>query len=188
MLDFYIPHRQKNEKIILLLRRHVILILAKIIFWAIVAIMPFLLYLILGKILLEMFNSELMNAILILFVSVYYLFVWLFAFHSFVDYYLDVWIITNRRIINMEQNGLFSRTVSEQKLYRIQDVTSKLIGFYSTIFDYGDVHVQTAGEEQRFIFKQVPKPFQVAKKINQLAEENKKFESVISGEDKVHLD
>jgi uncharacterized membrane protein YdbT with pleckstrin-like domain len=187
MLEFYIPHRQKGEKIILLLRRHYIIVLAKIIFWAIAATMPPLFYLILGDIIKQMFDGKMFGPILVLFTSTYYLYVWLFAFQSFVDYYLDAWIITNRRIINIEQHGLFARTVSEQKLHRVQDVTSELKGFFSTMFDFGNVYVQTAGENPRFVFKQVPAPYQISKKIAEFAEESKKFENVISGKDKINI-
>ncbi len=187
MFEFYIPHHQKDEKIILLLRRHYIIILAKIIFWSLTAILPPLFYLIFQNVLGQIFSGEISYPILVLFTSTYYLYIWLFAFHSFVDYYLDVWIITNKRIINIEQHGLFVRTVSEQKLYRIQDVTSKLKGFFSTVFNFGEVYIQTAGKEPRFVFKQIPEPYKVAKKINHFAEESKRFQGIISGKDKISV-
>lgn len=119
----------------------------------------------------------------VLFFSLYYLFIWLFFFYSFLDYYLDIWIVTNYRIINIEQNGLFDRIISEQKLYRVQDVTSEIKGIIPTFFDYGDVYVQTAAEKERFIFKQIPHASEVRKKILALAEQNKHFQQVISQDD-----
>ncbi len=133
----------------------------------------------------ELFNNQFFAPIVILFVSLYYLYIWLFAFHSFVDYYLDVWIVTNHRVVNIEQKGLFARQVSEQKLYRIQDVTSELKGLIGTFLDFGTVYVQTAGEEARFIFKQIPHPQNVAQKINQLVEENRKFHELMNQKDEI---
>jgi len=185
MLKFHIPHHLKGEKIILLLRRHYIIIFAKIIFWAIVAVLPPIFYLIFRSVLAELFSSELLGPIVVLFTSIYYLYIWLFAFHSFVDYYLDVWIVTNERIINIEQKGLFARVVSEQRLFRIQDITSELKGFFSTLLDYGTVYIQTAGEQQRFIFKQVPAPYRVARKIGKIVEKNKKFHRLMEEKDKI---
>lgn len=112
--------------------------------------------------------------LLVILTSIYYLYIWLFFFHSFVDYYLDIWVVTNRRVINIEQKGLFSRVVSEQKLYRVQDITSEVHGIMSTMFHYGDIHVQTAGEEPRFVFKQVPHPYDVRKVILNLVEKYKR--------------
>lgn len=175
MLKFYIPHHKKGEKIILLLRRHPFIILVKIAFWAVVAILPPIFYLIFKEVLGNIFSSELLAPIIVLFTSTYYLYVWLFVFHSFVDYYLDVWIVTNERIINIEQKGLFARIVSEQRLYRVQDITSELKGIFPTMLNFGTVYVQTAAEKQRFIFKQIPDPYNVARKINRLVEQNKKF-------------
>ena len=185
MLKFHIPHHKEGEKIILLLRRHYFIILAKIILWAIAAVLPLTFYSILGDVLAESFSNDLFSPLVVLFTSIYYLYIWLFAFYSFVDYYLDVWIVTNNRIINIEQKGLFARTVSEQELYRIQDVTSELKGFFSTTLNFGTVYVQTAGEKERFIFKQIPAPYEVARKITKIVEKNKKFRRLMEREDKI---
>lgn len=185
MINFYLPQRLENEKIIILLRRHWFIIFKKIIFWAIVALLPLILYSMAKSLFDTLISNELIYPIFILLFSTYYLYVWLFIFYSFVDYYLDVWIVTSERIINIEQKGLFFRVTSEQKLYRIQDVTSELKGFFSTFLNYGTVYIQTAGEQPRFIFKEVPAPQQVAKKISQMVEQNKKFHRIMEGEDKI---
>jgi membrane protein YdbS with pleckstrin-like domain len=185
MLKFHIPHHKDGEKIILLLRRHIFIILYKIAFWGLVAILPPIFYLIFRNVLASLFFNELFSPIIVLFTSIFYLYIWLFAFHSFVDYYLDVWIVTDERIVNIEQKGLFARTVSEQKLYRVQDVTSELKGPFSTLLDFGTVYIQTAGEHARFVFKQVPNPYQVARKITKIAEQNKKFHQLMEKKDKI---
>lgn len=185
MIKFYIPHRLKDEKIILLLRRHWFIILKKIVFWGIIAIMPLVFYFILNDFVEGLISNESIYPIFILFISIYYLYVWLFAFYSFVDYYLDIWIVTSERIINIEQKGLFAREVSEQRLYRIQDVTSELKGFFPTILNYGTVYIQTASETPHFIFKEVSTPQEVAKKISQIVEQNKKFHRLMEQEDKI---
>ena len=87
--------------------------------------------------------------------------IWLYAFLIWIDYFFDVWIITNERVINIEQKGLFVRTVSELKFSRIQDVTSEVSGMIPTILNFGDVKVQTASEEDYFLFRRVPDPYHV---------------------------
>jgi uncharacterized membrane protein YdbT with pleckstrin-like domain len=87
------------------------------------------------------------------------LFVWFYAFLIWIDYYLDIWIITNERIINIEQKGLFLREASDLEFSKIQDVTTTVVGLLPTILNYGDVHIQTAGEIERFKFRQVPDPY-----------------------------
>lgn len=86
---------------------------------------------------------------------------WIYAFLIWIDVWFDTWIITSDRIINIEQHGLFSREVSELKLTRVQDVSVEVHGFFQTFLNYGDVLIQTAGEEERFQFRSVPDPYGV---------------------------
>ena len=98
------------------------------------------------------------------------MFVWVYFFIGWVDYYLDAWIVTNDRIINIEQNGLFNRVISEQRLYRVQDVTAEVGGIIKTFFNFGTVFIQTAGEVGRFNFEEIPEPYLVKKIILELHE------------------
>lgn len=175
MINFFLPHRLDGEKIIMLVRRHPFAIFIKIGFWLLVSFIPPIFYLFLSEIYKSAIPTQLQIPLLYVLLSLYYIYIWLFIVFSYVDYYLDVWIITNERILDIEQKGLFNRVTSEQKLFRVQDVTAETKGFFQTLLNFGDVYVQTAGETQRFIFKQVHRPEFVAKKIIDLAEANKKF-------------
>ncbi len=109
---------------------------------------------------------------LVLLLSVYFLGIWLMYFHSFIDYRLDSWILTDQRIVNVEQQGLFDRVISELSITKVQDVTSEVHGHMQTFLDYGNVYVQTAGEQQRFVFLNVPHPEEVSRlvvKVNDAA-------------------
>ena len=109
--------------------------------------------------------------------SVYYLSILLFFFTSFISFYLDVWIVTNDRIIDIEQFGLFSRTISELELFRIQDITTNVHGIFPTIFKYGDVTIQTASINTTIIFHNVPYPDKIRQNLLELAHEDYKFHS-----------
>lgn len=85
--------------------------------------------------------------------------IWILGFVIWVDYYFDIWIITNERVINIEQKGFFTRTMSELKISKIQDITTDVVGAIPTVLNFGDVHIQTAGEQERFFFRQVPDPY-----------------------------
>ena len=98
-----------------------------------------------------------------------FLFLWLFGFLVWIDYYFDVWIITNERIVNIEQKGLFNRHISELRFSRVQDVTASVDGLVPTMLNFGDVYVQTASEEDHFIFRQVGDPFAVKDEVMRLA-------------------
>lgn len=101
----------------------------------------------------------------VLITGLYYMVAWLTFYHAFVDYHLDVWVLTDERIVNIEQQGLFDRTISELNIAKVQDVTSEVHGKIQTLFDYGNVYIQTAAEQQRFAFLQVPHPEEVARLV-----------------------
>ena len=120
---------------------------------------------------------------LLLFVeSIGAIFVWIYGFFIWIDYYFDIWVITSERIINIEQKGLFVRSMSEVKYSRIQDVTAEEKGVIPTMLDYGDVFVQTAAEKERFIFSHVPGPYDLKDMIMNMQKEQIKEETNELGE------
>lgn len=72
-----------------------------------------------------------------------------YAIHSWITWYFDCFIITDQRIVDIDQRSVFSREVSETALANIQDVTYKVEGILATVFNYGTVEVQTAGADQK---------------------------------------
>src|SRR3990167_7284967 len=85
-------------------------------------------------------------------------FLMLFLFVHWLEFYLDVWVVTNERVINVDQRRLFSRRVSEVRLAQVQDITSEVEGFLHTFFKFGDINLQTAAESGKFTFKNIPNP------------------------------
>lgn len=99
--------------------------------------------------------------------------IWIYSFLIWVDYYFDIWIITNERIINIEQKGMFTRKVSEMTYAKIQDISTEVVGFIPTVINYGDVKVQTAGENENFIFRTVSDPYQIKNVIAEMQKKSK---------------
>lgn len=171
MLSIYrLPNHIEGEKLIKIVRKDIFILLKKVALSAVLAVLPLAFFYAADSSFPEIMGSEIGYPLTILGASAYYLFVWLFFFFVFIDYYLDVWIITSERIIDVEQRGFFSRVISEQRLDKIQDVTSEVHGVAPTLLGYGDVFVQTAGARERFFFRQVPNPEQIRNTIIRLAE------------------
>ncbi|OGF25236.1 hypothetical protein A2331_06005 [Candidatus Falkowbacteria bacterium RIFOXYB2_FULL_34_18] len=147
------------------------------------AVLPFAFFYLMITTNLGLLESEIIYPIIVLSTSAYYLFTWLFFFFSFIDYYLDVWIITDKRIIDIQQRGFFSRIISELKIFRIQDVTSEIQGAIPTLLKYGEVFIQTAGTDQRFKFHEVPDPNGIRDIIIKLIQKNRKEQSQETGLD-----
>lgn len=70
-------------------------------------------------------------------------------------------IITTNHIVDIDQIGLFNRTISTLHLDEIQDISAKVSGPLQTILKYGTIIVQTAGERENFVFDFVPRPYEL---------------------------
>lgn len=167
--------QKQYEKIIYLLRRDTVTFVPRILLLAVLAGVGYGLYFLLKLLFPTLFINNSSLAVLILLGGVYALSVWLFFYTAFVNYFLDIWIVTNDRIIDIRQQGLFARTVAELDLFRVQDVTSECHGLFATMFDFGNVYIQTAGEKERFTFFNVPEPHKIREAIIQMADEDRKF-------------
>ncbi len=174
MLHLNLPGKLPGEKIIQVIRRDGFVLFKRLVLVVILIGLPALVGILLIYASPNLLQGRISYPLIVLAVSGYSLFICLFLFFSFIDYYLDFWIITSERIIDVRQEGFFSRTVAESKLFQIQDVTSELKGFFQFIFKFGDVHIQTAAEVGRFIFSQIPNPEKVRNIIIKLAEEKKR--------------
>lgn len=96
---------------------------------------------------------------LILLVAVLMLHIfWVMAFVILADFYLDIWILTDRRVISIEQKGLFARRIIEFELNKVEDITVEIRGMIETFMDFGNVTLYTASENQNFVFKHIKNP------------------------------
>lgn len=181
---FKLPNQLPKEKAVKILRRDLFILFKKAFLVFLMVLAPLVIYIFLVNVFPVIWENALLYALLVLAGSVYFLFIWLFAFFFFIDYYLDVWIVTNRRIISIEQKGFFSRTVSELKLFRIQDVTVNTEGVFPTLLNYGSVYVQTAGSKRNFHFEQIPQPDEVKDEIINLIRKDRKRKEIREKETK----
>jgi len=159
-----------NENILAVYRRHWI-----ILFWDIFTIISIGLFVLLAGTILKKFMPSMFvspwRQIFFWMAILLYHGLWIAFFARFADYWLDSWILTNERIIDIEQKGLFSREVSEFKLDKIQDISVDVSGVIPTLFHYGDVQIETAGFEREFVFKTVPNPQNVKSEILKMQDE-----------------
>ncbi|HSD55599.1 MAG TPA: PH domain-containing protein, partial [Candidatus Saccharimonadales bacterium] len=89
----------------------------------------------------------------------------LMLFVSTIIYWQNQWVITTDSITQITQNGLFGRHVSQLSMENLEDVTVNQDGILPHMFNYGTLHLETAGERSKFIFPYCPNPNQVAREI-----------------------
>lgn len=167
--------KKPGEHPVFILRRHWFTFISTIVLFVFLIIIPFAVAYGIRVLFPEMeWNETAAYPLIVLICSVYSLFVLLFFYIRFIDYYLDLWIVTNERIIDIAQNGLFSRMITEFELGRIQDVTTDVRGVLGTVLHFGDLTVTTASSTNSIIFHQIPNPDQVREELIRLAAEYRK--------------
>ena len=164
---------KNQESLVIFLRRHWISLFTQIIPIFSITLLILLAYFFVNffdlKQTMGEFGWQMVNFI----VTLACLLLWVLFFVVFLDYYLDVWIVTNERIIDIRQKGLFRREISELPLDNVQDLTTEIIGVIPTLYDFGDLYIQTAGKRERFIFLSIPHPERIRDVILLLSEKEK---------------
>jgi hypothetical protein len=167
------PSQQPDEKIVLIVREHWFRLFVKIFVIALLSLLPWLFQaLLINSNILE--QSETATLIAAAVINVYYLGLLISLFIVFVLYYLNVHIVSEERVVDIDQVGLLSREVSELNIETIEDVSSHTVGVFGNLLNYGTVFVQTAGGTERFEFHNVPDPTKISGIILDLYEKHGK--------------
>jgi len=74
------------------------------------------------------------------------------------DWANDRYIVTNKRVIHHERVYFFFESQKEAYLDKIQDVTIDIASPLATVFNFGDVKIETAGPGDPIKFQTVSKP------------------------------
>ncbi len=81
------------------------------------------------------------------------------------EYSNDICIVSNQRVISIDQEGFFRREIAEAELDKIQEVEYQTHGLLETTFNFGDIHIQTASAHSNLVLKDVPRPYEVQQQI-----------------------
>jgi len=150
-----------KEHIILLLRKHPITNLGWIITVILMALAPlFLSYFVPVDRLPD--NYQLIALMF------WYLITLGFAVEKFINWFFNVNIVTDERVFDVDFVHLIYREITDANLDQIQDVTTQVGGVIRTMFNFGNVMVQTAAEIPQIEFISVPKPDVVAQILREL--------------------
>lgn len=91
------------------------------------------------------------------------------CFYFFLKTYI-IWsknkfVITNMRVIDIDQHGFFHKVVSECNYDKIQDVSYSIKGLFSTIFHFGNIQIQTAGNTANLELRYLKNPEKIQELI-----------------------
>lgn len=150
--------QKPHETIILFLRSHFITNISWIIFTVILVVLPLIITLFLPLFKIDFFSSPTVIRFTTVYVLFYYLLIFSYVFISFLHWFYNVFIISSARVVDIDYSDIVVHNIAITNLSHIEDVNYTQSGFIPTLFNYGNVFVQTAGNERNFEALSVPKP------------------------------
>jgi hypothetical protein len=154
---------EPDEEVLTVVRKHWFIIAAELFGTFMLALLPFFI-LVVFVFLPEQWNVLDLHPERYLAVITYAISGWLalclmIAYATWTHYYLDLWVITDRRIIVIDQVTFFNRNVSIFRLERLQDIEYYIKGLLPTFLNYGTIRAQTASSfESNFETRGLPDP------------------------------
>ena len=154
-------NKDEEEKVILILRKHPITNLK----WMIISF--FMLILPPFVSVLPVFDALPGKYFLLILLSWYMISI-AYVFENFLSWYFSVSIVTDERVFDVDFYNLIYRKITDAEIEEIQEVTVQIGGGLRTMFNYGDVTIQTASEMPEIVYEAVPMPDRVAKVLREL--------------------
>jgi hypothetical protein len=153
----------QDEKVLKMVRKHWFVILAELFGTFVMLLFPF--FILIGLLIfpdtLAAFDISLARytAVIIFVIAGWLVFTLMAGFTIWTHYYLDLWVITDRRIILIDQIRFFNRNVSIFRFERLQDIEFSVKGILPTFLNFGTLKAQTAGaHESNFSSAGLPDP------------------------------
>ncbi len=164
-----------DERVYLVIRMHWIRNLGWILNHIFYSTLPFILLTVLNLLNINLSFLSFQNYTIIL--LVFYSIILTSVIRNFFDWYFDVYIVTNERVLDYEFKPFVGYVLTEAPLDSIQDVEEKSLGFLADIFDYGSIKVRTASTAGELAFDYIADPVQVRDTISDLAKIIKRYQN-----------
>ena len=156
---------REGEEIKLVIKRHWIIYVMLWVYTVLWVVVIFTFYFI-------MWFTAVSSLLNILFLLVFLLFLYV----SWLDHELDMYIITNNRIVWVDQTAFLNRTVSECNLWQVQEVNSTTKGFFANMLNYCTLLIHTAWTNTTMQMDFSPNAMQQARKILNIVDSYEKEE------------
>lgn len=159
--------QEANEKVILFLRQHIIVNVPWVLIAALLLFSPSVLF----PLIVRGIPFQIPPAYIIVWTLAWYLATSGFILGNFLHWYFNIYIVTNERIVDIDFYYLLFKRFSQAELERIQDISYSSGGIFATIFNFGNVTIETAGEAPNLEFDMVPNPDRIVETIRSITEQ-----------------
>lgn len=166
-LKIRFEQQEPDEFIELFLRKHWFTNVGWILTALFLSVLPFII--VITDVMLNLgFTTNLPASISTGIIIVWYMILMAYVIENFLYWYFNIYIVTNKHIVDVNYSSLLSRSVVEVKLADVESQKSSIKGVVRQLFNFGDVVIETAAENQRIDFIDIPKPDLVADRVQDL--------------------
>ena len=82
-------------------------------------------------------------------------------------YNRDIWVVTNQRVVDSVKKHWFHHSMASADLDDVEDISIKKEGIFPTMFNFGNLLLQTAGERPNFVLSGIPEPSKILALVDQ---------------------
>ncbi len=152
--NYVFSRQREDETVIAVVRKHWC-ILALRIGWSTLAVIIIIVALIIA----QQEALPLAHGWLLFLTYVLVIVIWLlYMVYEYHDWWEDKLILTNQRVLGVDRQGMFSRSVTELDLIEIQDLTYNIQGFLGTIFGLGELTIESAADKKNIYISSIHDP------------------------------
>jgi hypothetical protein len=150
---------QDGESVLLHARRHWAFLTWQMVKLAIAGLVPVVLFLVLFALLADLDGRKGQVAAAVS--AVWFIFWGIKTYFAWYRYNHDIWVVTNQRVIDSVKRHWFHHAMASADLDDVEDISTRKEGIFATMFNFGDLLLQTAGERPNFILSGIPQPSRV---------------------------
>ncbi|MCK4454242.1 PH domain-containing protein [Candidatus Parcubacteria bacterium] len=153
-----------GETTILLTRKHWLNLFVPLFINLLLILLPFVVYFIINS--FSWYDK--ISSLYWFLATLLLLILWNLAFYNIMIYALNTVLVTNKRVIENKQEGLFKHRINELELDKVQDISIKVFGLLAELLSFGNLEIQSAGAKVKFSFTQLPHPQKIKNTIMKL--------------------
>lgn len=156
--DIKLKNMRPGEVTEMVVKRHWIILVVLFLYFVFGFFMMFAFYLLLWWMFAHMLTV------------IFWMFFSIFIYIKWLDHELDMYVVTNNRIIWVEQISFLNRKVSECNLGQVQEVGSHTKWLLANLLNFGTVKIQTAWNATNFQMSLCPLPLENSRSILNLVD------------------
>jgi hypothetical protein len=155
---------QQGETVLLLARRHWVFLLSHLGRQAAFALVPIAALLVVVSLTAGLDGNA--GRIVALICLVWFLAWAVKAYFTWYRYQNDIWVVTDQRVLDSTKRHWFHHGMASADLDDVEDIALDKEGLLPTMFDFGNVKLQTAAETPNFVLSGIPDPKDVLSLID----------------------